>query len=251
MTVGLIDADVVCYRCGFAAEKKHRAVQEDGSIEHTREVQPLPFALQNVNTVMESFQRKFDKIEVYLSGKNNWRKEFATVLPYKGNRSVFARPFHYHTIREHLIHRWGAVLSSDREADDDIGVRATDGENEYCIVSIDKDLKQIPGQHFNWVKNEYTSVNERDGIRFFYEQCLIGDSTDNIGGVFGIGPVTARKLLAGCAKERALWQTVRKCWLDHYPVAYTGGHDTTRALLETAQLLWISRTGRLRWSPPE
>ena len=33
-------------------------------------------------------------------------------------------------------------------------------DQEYTVVGIDKDLLQIPGTHYNFVKKEITEVNE-------------------------------------------------------------------------------------------
>ena len=57
----------------------------------------------------------------------------------------------------------------------------------------DKDLLQIPGLHI--YRGKYLTIDELESVRFLYKQILTGDSTDNIQGVPGIGPVNADKLL--------------------------------------------------------
>lgn len=244
----LLDGDICVYRCGFAAEKKHKKELPDGDVEHTREVEPLSHALQNVDTLMDGVTKGFDSTEVYLTGKGNFREKVATILPYKGNRSKFAKPFYYEEIRQHLIDKYKAVVIEGMEADDAMGLRQTEGKEKTCITTIDKDLDQIPGQHYNWVKNERYQISELDGLRRFYGQLLTGDRVDNIPGIYGVGPVTATKLLAHAGSELHLWQAVRRKWFEHYPRGYEG-RSVDEVLLEVGRLLWIRRTGREQWYP--
>ena len=80
------------------------------------------------------------------------------------------------------------------------------------ICSIDKDLLQVPGLHYNWVHdrserndtNGKVSVSEDVGLRKLYQQVLTGDSTDAILGIRGVGPVTARKIIGGVLAEEKL-----------------------------------------------
>jgi hypothetical protein len=109
-------------------------------------------------------------------------------------------------MREFLVEEHGASISYTIEADDALGIALTDNNrnNVDCVlVSIDKDLLQVPGLHYNFVKKEFTRVSPYDGLRFFYKQCLIGDKADNIKGVEGIGEVKAERLLKA-AEETAI-----------------------------------------------
>lgn len=262
--IGLVDADILIYRCGFAAEKRGKRQLENGETEHYREVAPASHAIQNLRTVIEALQSKFDKLEFYLSGKNNFRKDVATIRPYKGNRSEFSKPVHYDELRDFLVARYGAQVVDGMEADDAIGIRATAGsegsdkevgrkENSSngstCVISTDKDLKQIPGYHYNWVRDEYAEVSEREGLRVFYKQMLTGDITDNIPGIEGVGPVTAGRIVDPFTKERGMWQAVKEEWYLRYPEGYHGT-AVDRVLEEIGKLLWIQRTGRLTWEAP-
>ena len=111
--------------------------------------------------------------EVYLTSqeKNNFR--YAIYPEYKAGRS--RKPVHYLALREHLVRQHSAVVVEGEEADDRLGIRATllsDGPNEPVIASIDKDLKQIPCWHFNFVKNELVKVTPWEGLKWFYHQLL-------------------------------------------------------------------------------
>jgi 5'-3' exonuclease len=101
------------------------------------------------------------------------------------------------------------------EADDMLGVRQCElscDSDESIICTIDKDLNMIPGSHYNFVKKERYVVTPEDGIRFFYYQMLIGDTTDNIKGVVGIGKQKATKLLDRCSTEGEYFDAVRDAY---------------------------------------
>ena len=81
------------------------------------------------------------------------------------------------------------------------------------ICSVDKDLHQIAGLHYNWVKEEYREVSEHEALKYFYTQLLTGDSADNIKGVWKCGPVKAAAILAGLeGNERAMFNAVREAY---------------------------------------
>jgi DNA polymerase-1 len=98
------------------------------------------------------------------------------------------------------------------EADDVMGVMATKEPDDHVIATIDKDLDQIPGRHFNWNKNKKYTVNSLKADRLFYTQIMAGDPTDNYYGIKGVGPVAAKKLLDETPKHRR-WEEILKLFI--------------------------------------
>lgn len=266
--VHLIDADILVYRSGFAAEKMKYCVhigenatvhlnshkeavayaREIPGAEITKErfVEPVENALHNVNSLMDKIVGSIN--EVYLTGKGNFRYDRATLKKYKGNRDKQAKPVHYDAIRSHLIHRWGAIVVDGMEADDMLGIRSTElaaQGDEPVIVSIDKDLLMIEGWHYDFVKDEKVYVSKLEAWRNFYKQCLTGDSTDNIPGIYGTGPIGASRLLEQCNSPGEMREIVAKAWEEAYPNGferYDGSRcDAREAFKEVAELLWIRR----------
>lgn len=92
------------------------------------------------------------------------------------------------------------------EADDLLGLLS---DLEDCtLVSMDKDLKQIPGKLYNWDKDDLTRTSQAEADYQFFYQCIVGDSCDGYPGVYGIGDKKARILLdADCS-----WGTVVKAF---------------------------------------
>jgi len=225
----LIDGDIILYRCGFAAQGKiynlslpsylgeipkfkykkdmlaWREEHARGESEYTVTVdtiiEPVENALNNVKTVLIEVKKflsnRFDDVdmEVFLSPKTTFRDDLATIRVYKGNRDPLHKPHWYGEIKEYLKSVWNAEEKEGLEADD---VLADLQDKNTCIVSTDKDLDQIAGWHYNWVKDQLYEVSVDQGIHSKYMQILTGDSTDNIEGIPGVGPVGAEKCLEWC-----------------------------------------------------
>lgn len=79
------------------------------------------------------------------------------------------------------------------EADDLLGSQLLPGD---IMVTIDKDLRTLPGWHFNPRKDAGpVLVSEAEASYNLHYQWLVGDSVDNIPGCPRIGPVRAKRLL--------------------------------------------------------
>ena len=108
-------------------------------------------------------------------------------------------------------------------------------ENPSCIiVSVDKDLNMIPGWHYNIVTNERYLVHALDAQRNFYRQCIPGDTTDNIPGIYTITGAKATKNVLAKVDELDSEQA-----LSEYVSGLYKGHE--QELNEIKQLLWIKR----------
>ena len=222
--IALVDADILVYRFGFASEGD-----------------PAEFALARLSEFLDNLVLQDGITEAwgYLTGRDNFRNDIAKTAPYKGNR-VAPKPYHFQLLREYMERAWGFEVIDGMEADDAIGIEAYRHEpEETIIVSIDKDLNMIRGNHYNFVKEEKYFVTEEEAIRNFYLQILTGDKVDNIIGLQGVGPVKSKKLLADCNTELEMYEAVLK--------AYDG--DEAR-VLENARLLWILREEKQVWHPP-
>ena len=93
------------------------------------------------------------------------------------------------------------------EGDDVLGLLAGDSKIKggTIIVSIDKDLKTIPGFHYNPMRRE-EGVIEVTMAQANYNhllQTLTGDAVDGYSGCPGIGPKKAEKVL-----ENPSWESV-------------------------------------------
>lgn len=258
----LIDGDVVAYRCGFAVEKTKylcedghkferfdnaKDAKEHGGLTWSRkEIEPEENALYLVDQVIKDILQRYPDFDprIWLSPSvGNFRERIATRAKYKGNRDAQLRPVHFKAIREHLCSRWDARDTAGQEADDAIGIdmHANPGS---ISVSIDKDLLQLPGRHYNWVDKSERVISTREASLNFYTQVLAGDPTDNVPGIEGIGPMKARKLLKIAKGPKDAWDLC----LDAYKREY--GEDGEIYAIETAKLVYIRRKPEETWSVP-
>lgn len=223
MTIALVDSDIIAYRSAAASE-----------------ADPLDICLMRVDKMMRDIinETNASSYLAFLSGPNNFRKE---IYPeYKANRKDVVKPAHLADCRQFLCSEWDAVICDGYEADDALGMHQNkspvEDDLETIICSIDKDLLMIPGNHYNFVKKEFCSVDELEGLRSLYRSALVGDKTDNIHGVRGIGKVKAAKLINDLVSERDMYNTCCQLY-----------NDVDR-LDTNLDCLWIFREEGIRWS---
>jgi 5'-3' exonuclease len=248
----LIDGDILAYRCGFAAEHKlynlsfvmddphtvthhaeftgKRAMNEflkehedeitEYEWESRLEVEPIAHCLSTVKHMIENIRKDVnaDKVNIYLSSKTNFRDGIATIQKYKGNRDQRRKPIHHEEIVKYLRKYCNAVTLANLEADDvlaDVQTSCNKAGDETVIASNDKDLLQIPGLHYDFVKKKKMRITPESGMRRLYCQMLTGDRTDNIPGIYKVGPVTAEEILAEASTEEEYEAAVYTAW-DNY-----------------------------------
>lgn len=230
MSKVVCDGDSIAYKAAFSTQYQTYQVEgEDITFRYLRDceaylalnfdkedypnytkvqvLEPINHTLHIVNKIIEGVVEatKATDLIIYLSGDENYRKKVPYPVTYKGNRGE--KPVMLPDIRKYLVERYKAIITDGCEADDAIGIYAT--ENPGCIVaSVDKDLRQIPGRHYHLDKKDFTDVSEVEGLRVLYRQMLTGDRTDNILGVDRIGVKTAEKLIDKLHQERDMYRVV-------------------------------------------
>lgn len=282
MTRVVVDADVYAYSCGGATQKTvydwlitSGMRQFSGVAESRKELEeietsrplgslfeyaetviaePLEHALAlckrsllGVEQAMDEAGVEFDRLELFLTGKGNFREQIATIKGYKANRIGISKPVHYKGIRRYMRERWGATVVRGFEADDALAMAAHshlyDAE-QVVLVSQDKDLRTVPGRHYNSRKKAWSVVTPQEALLNFYRQVITGDTVDNISGCYKCGPKAADELLATVYDKDE--QTIAAAVLDLYVSSvlkkgcpYTCGG---MAMLENCRLLHMCRT---------
>jgi len=137
----------------------------------------------------------------YLTLGKCYRYEKAKSKPYKNGRSkAKPKPPIFYALRAALQQDpYNFVGFNTVEADDLVAISADilqDSGYEFVIASPDKDvINQIPGTHYNYGKAETIVTTEEMAEKFLWTQVLMGDSTDGIPGIPGMGIKGAEKLL--------------------------------------------------------
>lgn len=201
-TVLLLDADYTVFSVAAACQVK---------IEWDDEVITQHIDLENAKDVLISSITSAAEVaddpdaEIILCFSCPTRRYFRHDLypGYKSNRRGAAPPLGLSALREWAVEQWDSRTKPGLEADDVLGIFGTDQRllrefGRRIVVSVDKDLLQIPGLHIN--PNDTFSgvfnVTEAEATERFWLQTLTGDSTDGYPGCPGLGPVKAAAVLA-------------------------------------------------------
>ena len=112
--------------------------------------------------------------------------------------------------------KWKFLGVDGMEADDAVAIAAKHFKSEFdeiIVAACDKDLQQIPGiTYYNYQKHEKFTVNAFDAIMNLGVQALMGDATDNIKGLDGIGPKKAVGILSECTTAAQIKWTVARMY---------------------------------------
>jgi 5'-3' exonuclease len=189
----LIDMDTVAYRSAASCEPtKAKPYRED-----------LDTAIRRADELMFRILAdcETDRFVGYLSGSENFR--YRLYPDYKANRKDIRRPEWLQQVREFLVSEWQAKLTDGYEADDAIGIALRD---DSIVCGNDKDFRQLPGRHYNFVKLEWDRITPVQGEYNLWVQMLIGDRSDNIPGIPGLGETKAPRVLNG--KDPEHWREI-------------------------------------------
>tara|TARA_R110002124_G_scaffold24569_5_gene89891 strand:- start:945 stop:1772 length:828 start_codon:yes stop_codon:yes gene_type:complete len=257
--LALIDADLIAYEAASAADM----------VDEGYERRSFDYVIDKIDESIKFITENSgcDSYELFITGKDNFRYDIATVKPYKGNRSDKPKPFYLESTRK-LLESYGAVVCDGMEADDMLAVRAREMEyKDCCICSRDKDLRMVPCMQYSWevglqpewgpelvdtlgelhfrfsdkiLKNgEKSNAIKKvwgTGLKWFYAQLIIGDATDNISGLEGKGGGLVHQIIHPCTSEEELFTAAFSAYTDKY------GDTAAERLLEQGRLLWMHDT---------
>jgi DNA polymerase-1 len=213
MRTVLVDGDLLLYRFGFRGERT--VTWEDGVVSkwavESAAISDLAAFIAGIQSKTHSNQ-----VVVCLSGERCFR--YNILSSYKHNRKNHAKPELYQKLKDYIKAHYTCKEYPHLEADDCLGILATyNMQADTIIASIDKDLQQIPGKHFNWNKDSnFRVITTKEADFFFYLQILVGDSTDGYTGCPKIGAHKAKLILneipPGIDWERRAWEAILKAY---------------------------------------
>jgi DNA polymerase-1 len=212
MRTVLVDADVLVYQ---ASNSVQRTIEWEpgmwtvhGDLEQAKEI--VDRKLASICSALSA-----DKLVLALSDYSDpWRK---VIMPeIKANRAGVAKPILLHPLREYLHERYDVYQRPTLEGDDVLGILSTHPTlmpGQKIIVTIDKDLKGVPGFLVNMKELEehgedaLKEISEAEANAFHLYQALAGDPSDGYSGCPGIGPKKAEKILEGL-DGAAAWEAI-------------------------------------------
>lgn len=243
--IALVDIDSLfykaCYKlddlefiekCGLANEDMDTIIGSLAEIGSDRLEKMLNDILLDIEQDVHNIH--ISSVEIYVTHcKNSIRKQISK--EYKSNRQP---NLIVNCLRNLYIFKNDAIYSDTLEADDLIADRAKElRENEYIVISMDKDLSQIKGFRYDFYKkpsirdeqgNEIESFNcrgltyqsEFDALKFLAKQMLQGDAGDKIGGLPKYGQVKASKIIDPKTTTFGLKKAVINEYKKVYPEDY-------------------------------
>ena len=234
----LCDADFIVYKACAAAETE--VDFGDDVILVTSNFSDAYGATKRELTKLENKLGSFSTLILFFSDSTNFRKKI--LADYKGHRNR-KKPCGYKRIINALRKEYKVIIKPTLEADDSMGIYATKYPGNI-IASPDKDMRQIPGQLYNF--DETFTITPEEGAKWHLIQTCAGDQTDGYGGISGIGVKRAVSLFE---EKGYSWKTVVNAFVEK-------GHTEEEALVNarlarilTAKDYDFKKKRPILWSP--
>jgi len=230
--VALIDADTIayiaCLNTEVAAEvlpqEMYSEMEWDAIINNKQYDEELQVIYEtDVNQALlkanDKLQRILDKTGCtsyelhFTGGRDNFRYK---IFPeYKANRTGRS-PAGLFEVKKAMCEQLGGTIHEGWEADDMVVYLRNLHPEKYMLVAIDKDvLNSVEGTHFNYdessmynIDMKFVEVSKHTSLTWRYLQTLMGDKTDGIIGLHGIGPKKAEKIIDGNFTHSDIWKAV-------------------------------------------
>jgi 5'-3' exonuclease len=219
----LIDADSLLYFSSYGSE-------EDQLLCETKLSEKIYDIL---NIVGNSYN--VEKYYIFVKGRNNFRYK---IFPaYKKNRPA-KHPI-IDVLNKYLVDEFGAIESHNAESDDYAFSysQLPEYNGRTIICSVDKDLLQIPGIHYDYQKNKFHVISEDEGRYNLAIQMIMGDAADGISGLRGYGPKKAEKIIT---RGMSIYQCI-KAILKEYQKNYVDSSAAKEAMRLNYKLLKLQR----------
>jgi DNA polymerase-1 len=234
----LIDADFIVYK-NCAAVETELDFGDDVIIVTSNFSDAYAATNRELSRIKSKFG-DFSEVILFFSDSENFRKK---ILPeYKGHRNR-KKPCGYKRVINELKKEYKVIIKPTLEADDTMGIYATKYPGN-CIVSPDKDMRQIPGQLYNF--DETFTVSKEEGAKWHLIQSAAGDQTDGYSGVPGIG---VKRATAIFESKGYSWKTLVEMYDEKGYTALTAITNARLARILTVDDYDFDKKQPILWSP--
>lgn len=223
-TILLIDADTLMYASCFAPKDSPDRFETDlEEVEYKFNEKIMKIE----NDIEEQYGDAFDVQHrvLFFEGSGNFRRGLNK--EYKANRKDREIPPMLEPLKNLVqtkdvwVEMYPSFVSYNVETDDTLAATYKKwvgrGYN-IVICSSDKDLKTIPCilYDYHYSRCELYNITEEVAMYNFYTQMLVGDTADNVKGIYRVGVKKAAKMLKGCSSEFGYLKAVYKAYLKEY-----------------------------------
>ena len=234
----LIDCDYIVYKCCAATE-----TEIDFGEDLIVVTSNFSEAYKNVKREIQRVQDEFmcNDVILFFTSPNNFRKK---ILPeYKGHRQR-KKPCGFKRVINNLKLEYKVVIKDGLEADDALGIYATKYPGNV-LVSPDKDMKQIPGELYDF--KDRSTVTPEEGAKWHLIQTMAGDNTDGYAGVPGIGVKKAEKIFE---EKGYTWKAVVETFEEKDMTEEDALCNARLARILTAEDYNFDTKEPILWTPP-
>ena len=172
-----------------------------------------------VNRLEEVYN--IDKVICFSGSKGNFRKLLTNT--YKANRKGSELPPLLNEMHKFVKQQYDSVYGYGVETDDMVArywykLSQELGRDNVMIVSIDKDYKQFPCLMYNYhYKHQVIlDISEDEAMYNFYEQCVMGDTADNVNYFKGKGKRFAEKYFVDCHTKYQYTKKLYELFIQEY-----------------------------------
>jgi DNA polymerase-1 len=209
----LLDADIIAYQYAFTSQKVIRFSPEaEPCVSYT----PFEDVCERVDSHIGGLLQTLGADDLIVCQSCPTVEGFRIKLwpQYKAGRPP--KPLYVEPIRAYLAENYKTYAKPQLEADDIQGILSTHPtliKGKKVIVSVDKDMKTIPGWLFNPTKDKTPKLISEDQADYFWMlQTLTGDQVDHYPGIPGVGEKRGMAIL-DCQPDR-YWECVVEAYED-------------------------------------
>ena len=170
-----------------------------------------------------------DSYVIALGGSYNYRDDLYELYKKSASRESqrHNRVDFFAEAKESIAGLEQTSITEGIEADDLIGHWVSQLGNNSVVITVDKDLNQLPGLKYDPNKERYYNVSADEAKVFFNKQMVIGDAIDNIPGIPNMGPVKFRALADDFDLIELYKEKLKDDWESYF--------------LANGKLLWIQK----------
>lgn len=183
---------------------------------------------------------------IFIGGKDNFRKQLYP--DYKKNRPS-PNPLIY-KLKEYFILAHGAILADGYEAEDYVYTLSNKIDNNGIVVYVDHDLEEIPSIMYNYKKDIWSKISEKEALYNKYKKLILGEQNDRANFTPSIGIKYFEKNfyidMTIEEYEAATWEAYLYAWSDKVKVKNkiqrTPNPEKAKEMLELAkQIIWLKQ----------
>jgi hypothetical protein len=227
----IVDADTIAFSACVVCEYEAEDLDTGATAWEIDMDNALSHAQSKIQVILDHTGGKVENLELHFTGgKNSFRYDLLreafpedTDMQYKAKRVFKRSPVGLHALKELLMKHYTGFMHYEYEADDVVVMLKKRYGQDAILCAVDKDvLGNTPGRHWNYYENlkydiamKWVDISHNEAIYNQHIQAIMGDKSDNVPGLKGIGPAKAAKFIEVGMTDTELWGGVLRAYIQH------------------------------------